>query len=296
MYFNITIIKFWLFLIMVISIVSCYRRPLFRFNGCNTGNSFCYSFQMMTTFCEYSMTRTIVPSGLLPIYKPKGWGSTSVVSKIKYLLSEGQKNVTGVKAKIKVGHGGTLDPLAEGVLVLGINHGTKLLNSYLSGSKVYEARALLGSSTTTLDSEGDVTATVDCSCISSTTLNSVLPKYRGTILQIPPMFSALQKDGKRLYDLARQGIEVEREPRKVVVHSLELIEREDFQFPYFGLLIECGGGFYVRSAIDDIAKSCNGLAHMVDLKRLKHGQYTLADCVKEENWNYKALVERIDIY
>lgn len=221
------------------------------------------------------------------------------MTKIKIALRKGyQKEVGVAKCNIKVGHGGTLDPLAEGVLVIGVGHGTKLLDSYLSGSKAYEAMAILGDETDTYDSTGKVTESVDYSSITNEMLEKALPLYRGDILQIPPMYSALKRDGKKLYELAREGIEVERKARPVSVYALELLHQYrgntrpvdlPIQIPIFGLHIECSGGFYVRSVIRDIARSCNGRAHMTDLLRTKQGVFTIADCLYENDWDFESI-------
>jgi tRNA pseudouridine55 synthase len=239
-----------------------------------------------------------VPSGLVAVYKPKDWSSFDVVARVRGILSRGMEERCKRRFKIKVGHGGTLDPLAEGVLVLGIGEGTKLMGEYLSGSKAYHAVAKLGEETDTLDCTGVVTAAVDCAHINENILNDALQSYRGQISQMPPMFSALKKDGKKLYELAREGIEVERQPRNVTVYSLQLLPRynedwlhpEDSQpveLPYFGLNVECSGGFYVRSLISDLGKSCGGRAHMTALRRVKQGQFELQTCLPQTQWNFE---------
>jgi tRNA pseudouridine55 synthase len=245
-----------------------------------------------------------VPSGLLAVFKPRDWTSSDVVSKVKGILSKGmQRRCGNTRFKIKVGHGGTLDPLAEGVLVLGIGEGTKLMGDYLAGSKGYQAVALLGAETDTLDNTGAITETVDSSSITENDLFLAMIPFRGDIMQVPPMYSALKRDGKKLYELARDGITVEREPRPVTVHSLELLSefQEDpvgerirkIALPYFGLDISSGGGFYVRSLISDLARSCGGRAHMTDLLRTKQGPFGIKDCVLEANWNFDDLCKGI---
>lgn len=232
-----------------------------------------------------------IPSGLCAVYKPKGWTSNDVVSKVKYEMASAARNRTGVRIKLKIGHGGTLDPMAEGVLVLGIGTGTKLLKDYLSGVKGYRAKAVFGASTDTLDSTGVVTGTIDSSNISRAHILNVLDQFRGNIKQTPPMYSALKRDGKKLYELARAGIEVEREAREVTVHRLDLLDED--ALPEFGLMIECGGGFYVRSVIADIATSMGSMAHMTELVRTKQGQFELKDCIYEQNWKLDSLCSHI---
>jgi len=227
-----------------------------------------------------------VPSGLIAVYKPKGWTSSDVVSKFKGILSRrAQELLGGKRCKIKVGHGGTLDPLAEGVLVLGIGEGTKLMGTYLSGSKGYRAEAILGIETDTLDSEGNVTEVMSASHVTTELLLQNMAKFRGDIMQKPPMFSALKVNGKKMYELARAGIEIEREERPVSVYQLDLImegrNETSLQLPSFGLDLQCSGGFYVRSLISDLARSCQTRGHMTALLRTKQGPFTLEDCLNE---------------
>lgn len=227
-----------------------------------------------------------IPSGLVAVYKPKGWTSSDVVSKFKGVLSHHAKQLLGGKrCKIKVGHGGTLDPLAEGVLVLGVGDGTKLMGEYLAGSKGYRAEALLGAETDTLDSEGTVTEVMPASHVTTDLIIQNLVQFRGDIMQKPPMYSALKVNGKKMYELARAGLEVEREERPVSVYHLELkMEGKDnqpLQLPHFGLELQCSGGFYVRSLISDLARACQTRAHMTTLLRTKQGPFVLEDCLTE---------------
>ena len=251
-----------------------------------------------------SMRSPTIPSGLASVFKPKGWSSSAVVLKVRWILSQGYKNETNIqKVKIKVGHGGTLDPLAEGVLVLGIGHGTKLMDQYLGGSKKYLAVAKLGTQTDTLDSTGNVTETMDCNHITLNMLKQKLGIFRGEIQQMPPMYSALKKDGKKLYELAREGIEVERKSRLVSVYDLDLVDQHynsqtnkldiPIHLPHFGLSVCSSGGFYVRSLISDLARECGGCAHMTDLLRVKHGEFGLSDCLYEPDWTYQSICKHV---
>lgn len=245
------------------------------------------AFSTLTTKSTFT-----IPSGLVCLYKPKDWSSSDVVVKIRSMLSNNarEKMSLSKKPKIKVGHGGTLDPLAEGVLVLGIGEGTKLMADFLSGSKGYLASALLGSETDTLDSTGEIVEEIGYDHVTIPILEAEAMKFQGNILQMPPMYSALKRDGKKLYELARQGIEVEREPRPVTVYNLKVIEET---LPNFGLAVECSGGFYVRSLISDLAKSCGSRAHMTSLRRTKQGVFTLDDCIMKENWDFDNICEGI---
>ena len=235
---------------------------------------------------------TSVPSGLFVAYKPKGWTSQDVCGKIKSILNPpkeiSRSNSPSVFSpspkRLKIGHGGTLDPMAEGILVIGVKNGCKLLQSYLQGKKEYCAIGLLGYETDTLDAEGKVTRTAQSDHITQLDLSLALEKFRGDILQVPPMYSALKFSGKRLYELARKGISVNREARKVTVHSLELVEPFD-RLPEFSLSVSCGGGFYVRCLIEDLAKECGGAGHMISLVRTGQGPFTIKDALPIEKWD-----------
>jgi tRNA pseudouridine55 synthase len=286
-------------LFLLLSMSSNFLRTAFSFQKGKVS-----SFKVPLKCGAKNGEEVTVPSGLLAVFKPRDWTSSDVVSKVKGILSKGmQRRCGNTRFKIKVGHGGTLDPLAEGVLVLGIGEGTKLMGDYLAGSKGYQAVALLGAETDTLDNTGAITETVDSSSITENELYLAMSPFRGDIMQVPPMYSALKRDGKKLYELARDGITVEREPRPVTVHSLELLSefQEDpagerirkIALPYFGLDISSGGGFYVRSLISDLARSCGGRAHMTDLLRTKQGPFGIKDCVLEADWNFDDLCKGI---
>mmetsp|Transcript_27637 Transcript_27637/g.36261 ORF Transcript_27637/g.36261 Transcript_27637/m.36261 type:complete len:315 (-) Transcript_27637:296-1240(-) len=234
------------------------------------------------------------PNGLFAVYKPKDWTSSDVVTKIRNTVSKEIRMRTNQRVKIKCGHGGTLDPLATGVLVIGLGTGCKVLNHYLKGAKAYRAVALLGKEMDTLDCTGKEIGSAPYDHVTWELLQEVLPNFRGDIMQVPPMYSALKKDGKKLYELARAGEEIEREARPVHIAQLELLketqcsitgEERPLELPSFGLQIECGGGTYVRSLISDIAKECNSMAHMTALERTQQGPFTLQDCLHKDDWN-----------
>ncbi len=157
----------------------------------------------------------------------------------------------------RVGHGGTLDPFATGVLPIAIGSATRLLEYMLNGDKAYDAEIELGRSTDSYDKSGVLTDTGDTSGITHKDLIKALKEFEGDILQIPPMFSAIKSKGKKLYELARQGIEIERKARQVSVNCLELI---DFKNPFVRIRILCGKGFYVRSLANDLGNylGCGG--------------------------------------
>ena len=164
--------------------------------------------------------------GILAVDKPLGWSSAEVVRAVKSAL---ERHCGGRRAKIKVGHGGTLDPLATGVLVVGVGDGCKSMKGYLEGAKAYEAIGQLGSETDTLDSEGEVVRRRPCAHVEEATVSAALASFRGDIKQVPPVYSALKKDGEALYVRARRGEDVEHllEPRDVTVYALEMLEFGD---------------------------------------------------------------------
>ena len=205
--------------------------------------------------------------GVLVIDKPKGPTSHDVVSSIRRALKEK-----------KVGHTGTLDPAATGVLPLVLGKATKVAR-YLSGStKRYEAVIKLGQTTTTLDAEGDVLETKPVD-VQQAQVEEVLGEFRGDIEQLPPMYSAKKVQGKRLYELARQGVEVEREPKPVTISKLELLE---FSPTELRIDVECSAGTYVRVLAADVGErlACGG--HLKSLRRTEVGPFNLEDAITLE--------------
>ncbi len=203
--------------------------------------------------------------GILIIDKPRGISSMEAVRRIK--------RASGVK---KVGHGGTLDPMATGVIPICLGRATRLMEYMLDGSKEYVGEVCLGVSTDSYDADGQVTGRSDTSGISREMVEDVLRRFNGNIQQVPPMFSALKRDGKRLYELARQGIEVKREPRAMTVHSIRLA---DWQPPVATVHIECSRGFYMRSLASDIGERLGCGAHLQSLTRLRTGRFRISDAI-----------------
>ncbi|XP_061088030.1 probable tRNA pseudouridine synthase 1 [Conger conger] len=227
-------------------------------------------------------------NGLFAVYKKQGPTSADVLNLLKSrLLQEaGYKQDNPRKRKkqtLKLGHGGTLDHSASGVLVVGIGNGTKMLGSMLKGSKKYTAIGELGKATDTLDATGSVTQEKAFDHITREEFEETLKKFTGDIMQVPPLYSALKQDGQRLSVLLKKGQKVEAKPaRPVTVYSLSL---QDFTPPLFTLNIECGGGFYVRSLVDDLGRELASCAHVKELIRTKQGQFTLEDhTLREEKW------------
>ncbi|MDP6422055.1 MAG: tRNA pseudouridine(55) synthase TruB [SAR202 cluster bacterium] len=207
-------------------------------------------------------------AGILNVDKPYGMTSMEVVRRTK--------RASGIK---RVGHGGTLDPVATGVLPICIGPATRMMQYLIDGTKEYRSVIELGVTTDTYDSLGEVTETADCTEVSREQIESALKSFHGEIPQVPPMFSALKRDGKRLYDLAREGIEVEREPRKVTVYGIELTE---FEPPLATVEVHCGRGFYMRSLAHDLGQILGCGGHMKTLKRLRVGPFLLRDALAVE--------------
>lgn len=197
--------------------------------------------------------------GFLLIDKEAGWTSHDVVAKVRRLT--GQK---------KAGHAGTLDPMATGLVVVGVGKATRLLRFVQELPKEYVARMVFGVATDTLDAEGAILSREPMP-VSQGEVEEVLPRFTGTILQVPPMVSALRIDGRRLYELAREGVEVGRPARPVDVYELRLIEFAPGQYPEATILVRCGKGTYVRSLADDLARALGGRAHLTALRRTAIG-------------------------
>ncbi|XP_052570103.1 pseudouridylate synthase TRUB1 isoform X6 [Peromyscus californicus insignis] len=197
-------------------------------------------------------------SGVFAVHKPKGPTSAELLNRLKEkLLAEAGMPTPEwnkrQKQTLKIGHGGTLDSAAQGVLVVGIGRGTKMLSSMLSGSKRYIAIGELGKATDTLDATGKVTDEKPYDKITHEDIEGILQKFTGNIMQVPPLYSALKKDGQRLSALVKRGEVVEARPaRLVTVYSISLLR---FQPPLFTLDVECGGGFYIRSLVSDIGRA-----------------------------------------
>uniref|UniRef100_UPI0037E7C374 pseudouridylate synthase TRUB1 n=1 Tax=Semicossyphus pulcher TaxID=241346 RepID=UPI0037E7C374 len=236
-------------------------------------------------------------NGLFAIYKKQGPTSADVLNTLKEaLLKEaGVQNPNPRKRKkqsLKMGHGGTLDSSASGVLVVGVGNGTKMLSTMLAGSKKYVAVGELGKATDTLDASGSVTLEKDFEHITRSDFEEKLKTFTGDIMQVPPLYSALKKDGQRLSVLLKKGHKVEAKPaRPVTVYNLTL---QEFKPPLFTLDIECGGGFYVRSLVDDLGKALSSCAHVKELTRTKQGQFTLEEHVlHEEQWTLEHILRTL---
>jgi tRNA pseudouridine55 synthase len=210
-------------------------------------------------------------NGILPLWKPRGMTSHDCVFKLRKLL----------RTK-KVGHTGTLDPEVSGVLPICIGRATKIAEYITSAGKTYEGEVTLGYSTTTEDVWGEVVQTKTVlEPIKRSRVEEVLSNLKGEITQTPPMYSAVKVNGKRLYEYARKGIEVDRPSRKVHIHHLELLEdwsELDEKHPSFTFEVSCSKGTYVRTLAVEIGEQLGYPAHMSALTRTKSASFTQADC------------------
>jgi len=209
--------------------------------------------------------------GIIPLYKPKGMTSHDCVFKLRKILH-----------MKKVGHTGTLDPDVTGVLPICIGRATKVAEYITDAGKAYEGEVTIGFSTTTEDASGEIIArkTVD-RVIKRDEILKVLQRFTGKITQTPPMYSAVKVNGKKLYEYARQGIEVERPTRTVDIYSIELLDdRENFSGEQisFRFRVSCSKGTYIRTLAVMIGEALGFPAHMSDLSRIQSAQFSLADC------------------
>ena len=221
-------------------------------------------------------------NGIVIVDKPNGLTSHDVVLFLRRRF--------GIK---KVGHAGTLDPMATGVLVLLLGEATKLSNSFICDDKEYEGVMRLGVKTRTCDVEGEVLSTRDISGISDKTIKDTAASFLGTIDQVPPMFSALKRNGKKLYELARKGIEIEREPRKVTIYELDI---KNVKLPDVWFKVGCSKGTYIRKLAEDMGEKIGCGAHLAALRRTRSGRFRIEDSVafnELEKLDNKGLGDRI---
>jgi tRNA pseudouridine55 synthase len=203
-------------------------------------------------------------NGVVLIDKPSGLSSANAVERVRRDL--------GID---RAGHGGTLDPLATGLLAICVGSGTKLAQFLLADDKVYEADGLLGVETDTLDRTGRVVAEHAVS-VTREALEAVLASMLGQQAQVPPMYSAIKQGGVRLYHRARAGEEVERAPRQIRIDRLELLA---FELPRFRIAIACSKGTYVRSVVADIGRAVGAGAHLTELRRTRSGRFSIEQAV-----------------
>lgn len=206
-------------------------------------------------------------SGIILLDKPRGFTSNAALQKVRWLLNAE-----------KAGHTGSLDPLATGVLPLCFGEATKFSQYLLDADKGYETVAQFGVTTTTADAEGEVIERKPVA-ISAAQIEALLPEFRGDLLQVPPMYSALKRDGQPLYKLARAGEVVEREPRSVTIARLDLLSLEDDRAR---LAVACSKGTYIRTLVEDIGLKLGCGAHVAELRRTQAGPFDLTQTVSLE--------------
>lgn len=206
--------------------------------------------------------------------KPLGWSSFQLLNKFRLLASRH----LGVK-RLKVGHAGTLDPLATGVMILCTGRHTKHIEELQRGEKEYIATLYLGATTPTLDRESEPDEYFPTEHITRQAVERVLSSFVGEIDQVPPIFSAVKVDGARAYKLARKGRDVELQAKKIQIHSIELL---DYTLPEVCIRVRCGKGTYIRSLARDIGLALDSGAHLSALQRTQVGQASLAQCLTLE--------------
>ena len=215
------------------------------------------------------------PDGLVVVDKPAGCTSHDVVARLR--------RVYGLR---RVGHAGTLDPDATGVLLVGLGRATRLLRFLTETGKIYRGEVAFGVATETLDAAGAETARQAMPDVTQDTLEAVLPRFIGTIAQVPPMVSAIKVEGRRLHERARAGEVVERAPRKVRIDRIGIESFTPGEFPRAQLLVECGSGTYIRSLAADLGEALGGCAHLAWLRRLRVGPFPV-----EEAWTLEEIAE-----
>lgn len=262
--------------------------------------------------------------GVFAVYKPPGVTSVAVTNFLKKVLTQAwvsreadckraSPNLTlatkqrsksqqcrtihksggwgeGRAKRLRIGHGGTLDSIAEGVLVVAIGDGCRRLTEFLNGDKCYESIGELGKSTDTLCRAGTVTEERPYGHITRESLEQALASFKGEILQTPPVYSALKFKGRRLSDWARDGVVIEPQPRRVTVHSLSLLE---FAPPQFRISLCCSSGTYVRSVIRDVSQKLGSVAHMVYLCRTRQGPFSLDSALHQHQWTPEAIEQAL---
>jgi tRNA pseudouridine55 synthase len=223
------------------------------------------------------MTREQLTEGMtIVVDKPLGWTSFDVVNKIRWNL----KRKLGVK-NIKVGHAGTLDPLATGVLVLCIGKHTKRIDELMAGKKTYTGTFLIGKTTPCYDLEKEFDATYPTEHITPELIETARLSFLGEIDQVPPIFSAKQVDGKRAYDLARSGKEVELKANRIAIDNFSV---DKTRFPEIDFEITCSKGTYIRSIARDFGLALDSGATLIALRRTRSGEQAIEEALSVEDW------------
>ena len=218
---------------------------------------------------------------VLFVNKPLHWTSFNLVSKLRWKLQKTLK-----MKKLKVGHAGTLDPLATGVMIICTGKSTKLIESFQYQTKEYIATLELGATTPSFDLELPIDATFPTEHITRELIDEIIPRFTGEIWQVPPVYSAVKVDGKRAYDYARDGQEVELKAKLLVIDEIEVL---DFSLPVLKIRVVCSKGTYIRALARDIGEALGSGAHLTGLERTRIGEVKLTDC-----WGIEALVDHVE--
>ncbi len=225
---------------------------------------------------EFSRPETFLEGTVLLIDKSVDWTSFDVVNKVRMLL----RQKLGIQ-KIKVGHAGTLDPLATGLVIICTGKSTKNITQYQDMEKVYHARVRLGATTPSFDLETSVDATYPWEHITFETVENVLAKFTGELDQLPPVFSAKSVDGKRAYTLARKGKEVLLRPQRIKIHEIKLLS---FELPEISIEVTCSKGTYIRSLARDLGVELGSGAYLTGLRRIRIGPYKVEESLTIEKF------------
>lgn len=219
-----------------------------------------------------------VEGEILPFWKPLHWTSFDLVGKVRAEIC----HKLHIK-KLKVGHTGTLDPLAEGVVVICTGRKTKIIEKLQEHIKEYEATLQFGSTTSSFDLETEIDAYYPTEHITAELINETLSRFKGEIMQVPPVFSAVKIDGKRAYEKARKGEQIELKAKRLVIDSIELLNF-DAEKKQAQIRVVCSKGTYIRALARDIGTALNSGAHLVALKRTQLGEFRKEDCLLIENF------------
>ncbi len=230
-------------------------------------------------FEKNGKTPNFIAGSIIVINKPLTWTSFNVVSKIRYVISR----KLGIK-KIKVGHAGTLDPLATGVLIICTGKATKIIESIQAKDKEYKGTFFIGATTPSYDKETEIDAQFKTDHITKEAIEKARLSFLGKTKQLPPIFSALKVNGKRAYKSAREGVEVKMKSRDIEISEFEV----DYNLPELGFRIVCSKGTYIRSIAFDFGKALNSGSYMSSLVRTKNGKYSI-----ENAWDIDELVINI---
>lgn len=225
---------------------------------------------------DFRNPETYLEGSVLYIDKPLTWTSFDVVNKIRWSL----KTNLGIK-KIKVGHAGTLDPLASGLVIVCTGRATKKISQFQDLEKAYDAKIRLGATTPSFDLETEVDHSYPWEHITKEMVNQALEKLTGPQDQMPPIFSAKSVDGKRAYSMARKGKTVELKPQAIIIHKLVL---QSIDLPDLSVHVECSKGTYIRSLARDLGEELKSGGHLTGLRRTRIGPYSVSDALTLNNF------------